>query len=234
MFFACIIAVDDLLETLQSLQALCGALFPRYARLVLQRLLEAVQVRAGRACFKGLLRGEKRRPQLQRPLRRNAHPECSTGEAAGSGGCLSPCALPARPPACLQRGEERYQQAAITGMRAIFQVQACLLSVFCRLAPLCSCGGDAALGKRLPVPQPCGCPLPCPHPCTPQVPALDLGPSGWPATDPGFAAQLSVHLGGALSGEVLAAFQAMLRFQGGGCLFMLLMLLLICIATPLF
>ena len=47
-----------------------------------------------------------------------------------------------------------------------------------------------------------------------QVPALDLGPSGWPATDARFAAQLSAHLGGGLSSDVLAAFQAMLRFQG--------------------
>lgn len=48
-----------------------------------------------------------------------------------------------------------------------------------------------------------------------QVPALDLGPPNWPASDARFAAQLSAHLGGPLSSDVLAAFQAMLRFQGG-------------------
>lgn len=89
-------------------QALCGALFPTHSRLVLQRLLEAVQ-----------------------------------------------------------RGAERYQAAAIGCMRAIFQ-----------------------------------------------VPGLDLGPSAWPASDPGFTQQLSAHLSGPLSGEVLETFRAMLRFQG--------------------
>lgn len=47
-----------------------------------------------------------------------------------------------------------------------------------------------------------------------QVPALDLGPSGWPATDPRFSQQLSAHLSGPLSGPVLEAFKSMLRFQG--------------------
>ncbi|KAL4434374.1 hypothetical protein ABPG75_000815 [Micractinium tetrahymenae] len=47
-----------------------------------------------------------------------------------------------------------------------------------------------------------------------QVPRLDLGASGWPATDPRFSQQLSAHLSGPLSGAVLEAFKSMLRFQG--------------------
>ncbi|KAI3439023.1 hypothetical protein D9Q98_001435 [Chlorella vulgaris] len=90
--------------------ALCGALFPTYSRLLLQRLMEVAQ-----------------------------------------------------------RGAERYQQAAITAMRAVFQ-----------------------------------------------VPGLDLGPSGWPAHDPPFIQQLSAHLAGPLSGAVLEALKAMLRFQSPG------------------
>ncbi|PSC67904.1 furry homolog-like [Micractinium conductrix] len=89
--------------------ALAAALFPTHGRLVLQRLLEAVE-----------------------------------------------------------RGAERYQAAAIAAMRALFE-----------------------------------------------APGLDLGPSGWPASDPRFTQALSAHLSGPLSGEVLAAFKAMLRFQGG-------------------
>lgn len=162
------------------MQALCGALFPAHARLVLQRLMEVVQ-----------------------------------------------------------RGAERYQQAAIATMRAIFQARPCfcfycVCSVcFLQLLqasvlykalqragqqsgqglgqhPLASARLPHALLQPSPPPALC-CSL---HHALLQVPGLDLGPTGWPATDPAFTQQLSQHLRGPLSGAVLDAFRTMLRFQG--------------------
>ena len=140
------------------MQALCAALFPSYARLVLQRLSEVVQ-----------------------------------------------------------RGAERYQQAAIACMRAIFQASrnAAAGGVLCRGVVCCVVWGRCSRTVSCPT-RPAVFHTQWPFSDSVQVPGLDLGPSGWPANDPHFTQQLSAHLSGPLSGAVLETFKALLAFQGSG------------------